>query len=143
MAPSARSHETAQKVETKSCAYSGKLNLYMVRTVDGRDVPPQTYRLFGRRSGRITLQQILGDCKIRVKKGEAEDIVLYPGSDHTVIIMDQSEKCTVMRGMEILKKGMGYPVFYNEKVTVSFEDGETELELHYKSLKPSEMENGW
>lgn len=143
MAPSARSHETAQKVETKSCAYSGKLNLYMVRTVDGRDVPPQTYRLFGRRSGRITLQQILGDCKIRVKKGEAEDIVLYPGSDHTVIIMDQSEKCTVMRGMEILKKGMGYPVFYNEKVTVSFEDEETELELHYKSLKPSEMENGW
>ena len=52
--------------------------------------------------------------------------------------MDQSEQCTVMRGMEILKKGIGYPVNYNEKITATMEDGVTELEIHYKNLKPSE-----
>jgi len=69
-----------------------------------------------------------------------EDIVFYPGADKAVIVMDQSKQCTVMRGMEILKKGIGYPVFYHEKLTITLEDGMTELEIHYKNLKPRERD---
>lgn len=134
------SREPAKKMETKACTYSGKFNMYVVRTGDGRDVPPQTYRLFGRSSGRLTLNQILSSCKIKFGKIGAEDIIFYPGPEHSVIIMDQSERCTVLRGTEILKKGMGYPVFYGEKVTITFEDEATEMEIHYKNLKPSERE---
>ncbi len=132
------SREPAKKMETKTCTYSGKFNIYVVRTADGRDVPPQTYQLFGRNSGRMTLDQILSSCKIKLGKIGEDDIIIYPGPDHSVIIMDQSERCTVLRGMEILKKGMGYPVFYNEKITITFEDESTEMEVHYKNLKPSE-----
>ncbi|WP_312500777.1 vWA domain-containing protein [Lacrimispora sp.] len=132
------SREPAKKMETKTCTYSGKFNIYVVRTADGRDVPPQTYQLFGRNSGRMTLDQILSACKIKLGKIGEDDIIIYPGPDHSVIIMDQSERCTVLRGMEILKKGMGYPVFYNEKITITFEDESTEMEVHYKNLKPSE-----
>ncbi len=128
-----------KKIDTRAFPYSGKLNLYMVKTRDGTDVPPQTYRLFGRRSGQLTLEQILAACQIRLGKIGAEDIALCPGPDHSFILTDRSQDCTVMRGMEILRKGIGYPVFYNEKVTVSFEDGDTEMEIYYKSLKPSEM----
>ena len=126
------------KMKTKTCTYSGKFNMYVVRTADGRDVPPQTYTLFGRNSGRLTLGQVLTSSKIKLGKIGEEDIIIYPGPDHSVIIMDQSERCTVLRGMEILKKGMGYPVFYNEKVTITFEDESTEMEIHYKNLMPSE-----
>jgi uncharacterized protein YegL len=132
------SREPAKKMETKTCTYTGKFNIYVVRTADGRDVPPQTYQLFGRNSGRMTLDQILSSCKIKLGKIGEDDIIIYPGPDHSVIIMDQSERCTVLRGMEILKKGMGYPVFYNEKITITFEDESTEMEVHYKNLKPSE-----
>lgn len=134
------STEPIKKMETKTCTYSGKFNMYVVRTGDGRDIPPQTYRLFGRNSGRMTLNQILTACKIKLGKIGAEDIVFYPGPDHSVIIMDQSERCTALRGTEILKKGMGYPVFYGEKITITFEDEATEMEIHYKNLKPSERE---
>lgn len=134
------SKEPQKKMETRSCTYSGKLNMYVVRTENGRDVPPQTYRLFGRKTGRMTLNQILISCGIKFQKIGAEDITLYPGPDHSLIIMDQSERCTVLRGTEILKKGMGYPVFYGEKITVTFEDEATEMEIHYKNLKPSERE---
>lgn len=134
------SREPQKKMETKSCTYSGKMNMYVVRTENGRDVPPQTYRLFGRKSGRMTLNQILTSCGIKFQKIGAEDIILYPGPEHSLIIMDQSERCTVLRGTEILKKGMGYPVYYNEKITVTFEDEATEMEIHYKNLKPSERE---
>lgn len=129
-----------KKMETRSCTYTGKLNMYVVRTENGRDVPPQTYRLFGRKAGRMTLNQILVSCGIKFQKIGAEDITLYPGPDQSLIIMDQSERCTVLRGTEILKKGMGYPVYYSEKITVSFEDEATEMEIHYKNLKPSERE---
>ncbi|MDR1548421.1 MAG: VWA domain-containing protein [Hungatella sp.] len=132
--------ESARKMKTTSCSYSGKLNMYVVQTADGRDIPPQTYRLFGHGSTRLTLDEILLSCGIKFGKIGARDIILYPGPEHTLIIMDQSESCTVMRGREILKKGMGYPVCYNGKVTVSFEDEATEIELHYKNLKPGEKE---
>lgn len=140
VAQPAAAKEPVRKMETKACSYTGKFNLYVVRTADGRDVPPQTYRLFGRNSKRMTLEQILSSCKIKLGKIGAEDIIFYPGPDHSVIVMDQSERCTALRGMEILKKGMGYPIFYGDKVTVTFEDEATEMELHYKNLKPSERD---
>lgn len=141
VAQAAAAKDPYKKVETKNCEYTGKLNMYVVRTKDGRDIPPQTFRLFGRKSGRVTLDWILTSCGIKFGKIGAEDIIFYPGPDKDIIVMDQSERCTVMRGSEILKKGMGYPVYMNEKVTVSFDDEATEMEIHYKNLKPSERES--
>ena len=43
-----------------------------------------------------------------------------------------------MRGMEIMEKNRAYPVYYQEKITVLFEDEETEMEIYYKDLKPGE-----
>lgn len=128
-----------QKKEIKNCTYSGKLNMYVVQTPTGQDVPPQTYRLFGKQNVRITLNQILNSCGIKFGKIGAGDISFYPGADRALVVMDQSEKCTVLRGTEILKKGMGYPVYYNGKLTVTFEDGITVLEIHYMNLKSGEL----
>lgn len=132
--------EAEKKLETKNCSYTGRFSMYVVRTKEGKDIPPQTYPLFGRPSGRLTLDKILSSCGIKFGKIGAEDIIFYPGPDHSIILMDQSEGCTVMRGSEIMKKGMGYPVFYHEKITITFEDGQTEMEIHYKNLKPGERE---
>lgn len=131
---------TEQKINPKAEPFSGKLMLYAVRTPGGRDIPPQTYRLFGHSSGSLTLKQILEDCGINLGQAGGEHILFYPGSDHALMIVDQSEGCTVMRGMEIVKKGLEYPVYYHGKLTISFADGETEMEIHYKSLKPSEKQ---
>lgn len=129
----------SKKEEIKGCVYTGKLNMYVIRTPAEKDIPPQTYRLFGRQNIRLTLGQILNTCGIKLGKIGEEEILFYPGPDKTLIVMDQSEKCTVLRGTEILKKGTGYPVSYNGKITVIFEDEITEMELHYKNLKPSEQ----
>ncbi len=138
MAQPSSARESGKKLETKNCEYTGKFNMYVIRTESGRDIPPQTFRLFGRKGGRMTLDWILTSCGLKFGKIGAADITFYPGPDGSIIIMDQSERCTVLRGTEILKKGMGYPVFFDEKLTVSFEDEKTEMEIHYKNLKPSE-----
>lgn len=141
MAPPQVPGSAAKKEEIKDCAYTGKLNIYILQTPSGEDVPPGTYRLFGKQSVKISLDRILNSCGIRLGRAGAGDIHFYPGPDRTLLVMDQSEKCTVLRGTEILKKGMGYPVYYNGKITVVLEDGITEAEIHYKSLKPSEQQN--
>lgn len=128
-----------KKEEIKGCAFAGKLNIYVLQTPGGDDLPPQTYRLFGRQAVRIPLSQILDSCNIMFGKIGAENIIFCAGPDKSLIAMDQSEKCTMLRGTEILKKGVGYPVYYNGKLTVIFEDGITEVEIHYKSIKPSEQ----
>lgn len=135
------SGNVVKKEEIKGCALTGKLNMYVLQTQTGDDVPPQTYCLFGRQAVRIPLSQILESCEIKFGKIGAENIIFCAGPDKTLIAMDQSEKCTVLRGTEILKKGVGYPVYYNGKLTVIFEDGITEVEIHYKRLMPSEREN--
>lgn len=135
---SAPREDSEKKIETKNCTYSGRFTMYVVRNKDGRDIPPQTYVLFGKAPTRLSLDKILNSCGIKCGKIGAEDIIFYPGPDHSVILMDQSERCTVMRGTEIVKKGMGYPIFYNEKITVAFEDEMTEMEIHYKNISPGE-----
>ncbi|MCI9102079.1 MAG: VWA domain-containing protein [Lachnospiraceae bacterium] len=130
--------ELPKKKGDKRELFSGKLSLYMIRTADGRDVPPQTYRLFGCEPGEMTLAQILKSCGIELGKIGGENIILYPGLNHAVMFKDLSENCTVMRGMEIMEKNRAYPVYYQEKITVLFEDEETEMEIHYKNLKPGE-----
>lgn len=135
---SAPRDDSEKKIETKNCTYSGRFTMYVVRNKDGRDIPPQTYVLFGKAPTRVSLDKILNSCGIKCGKIGAEDIIFYPGPDHSVILMDQSERCTVMRGTEIVKKGMGYPIFYNEKITVAFEDEMTEMEIHYKNISPGE-----
>ncbi len=135
--------ELAQKKDKKDYTYTGKLNLYVVKTQSEQDIPPQTYRLFGKQSKEITLYQILNTCSISLGDIGAEGISFYPGSNHSLIVIDQSEGCTILRGMEIVKKGVGYPIYYNGKLTVTFEDGVTEMEIHYKNLKPSEQEEDY
>lgn len=133
--------ESGNTLVLRDTPYSGKFNLYLVRSRDGKDFPPQEYRLFGHTSGRISLKQILDSCRIYYGERESGDIIFCPGPEHSVLLSDQSDRCTVMRGAEILKKGRGYPIYYNEKITITFYEEDTELELHYRNLKPSEREN--
>lgn len=130
-----------KKEEIKGCVFTGKLNIYVLQTPGGDDIPPLAYRLFGRQAMRIPLSKILDSCNIKLGKIGEENIIFCAGPDKALIAMDQSENCTMLRGTEILKKGVGYPVHYNGKLTVIFEDGITEVEIHYKNIKPSEQAN--
>jgi len=118
--------------------YTGKLNFYVVKTKDGSDIPPQTFRLYGRGNKELTLDWILKSCGIDYSRIGAGDIFFYPGPDRSLILTSHSEGCTILKGRELVMRDYGYPVNFDEKVTITFEDECTELEVHYKNIKPSE-----
>lgn len=45
---------------------------------------------------------------------------------------------TIVKENQILKRERKYSLYYGEKILLIFNNGGTEIELHYKNMKPSE-----
>ena len=119
--------------------FTGKLNLYITRTPDDdADIPPQTFDLFrlgGKRE--ISLLDILQKCRISSEFSGVGQIYFSAGKQGSINVTNDSD-CTVLIGRDLLMKKRSRALHYGEKVHVTCEDEVTELELHYKSVKPSE-----
>lgn len=120
--------------------FSGRLNFYITQTVDGSDISPQTYNLYRTYSKvEITLAKILKDCEIKLEFSGSDKISFVPGTNRSLVITNNSD-CSILKGRELLIKKHSYPIYFGEKVYITFEDEKSEMELHYKSVKPSEMD---
>jgi len=118
--------------------FTGKLNLYVTRTPEDIDIPPQTFDLFRLDSKReISLKDILDKCRILNHFAGVEKIYFVAGKRGSIQVVNDSD-CTVLIGSNILIKKRSHVLEYGEKIHVTCEDGISELELHYKSVKPSE-----
>jgi len=118
--------------------FTGKLSLYVTRTPDDSDIPPQTFDLFrldGKRE--ISLQTILEKCRIPSSFSGVEQIYFVAGKQGSLQVVNDSD-CTVLIGSNILMKKRGHMLAYGEKIHITCADEVSELELHYKSVKPSE-----
>ena len=85
----------------------------------------------------ITLEWILDACNLPFDLKGAEKVVIRPGEDKSLLIKN-SGRVTAMKGRELLEKGHIYHLYYHEKVTFIFDQEDTEIEVHYKDLKPNE-----
>lgn len=70
---------------------------------------------------------------------DADKILFSGGIDHTLCVRNNGG-ATVMQGTEILLREKKYALSYNDKLLLIFNKGETEIEIHYKNMKPSERE---
>lgn len=118
--------------------FSGRLNFYITQTPDDSDIPPQTYNLYRIYSkAEITLAKILEDCGIKVLFEGADKISFVPGTNKSLVITNHSD-CSILKGRELLIKRHSYPIYFDEKLYITFEDEKSEMELHYKNVKPSD-----
>lgn len=136
--PESRVIEVPVEPRKKKYEFEGKINLYVLKTKEGEDIPPQSLNLYSRYTkDMITLQWILDTCGIAIKLEDAEKIVFKPGNKRALLVRNTGE-ATLLKGRELLLKSQQYPLHFDEKVTILFENEETELEIHYKNLKPKE-----
>lgn len=118
--------------------FYGKIQVYVIRNREDIDFPPESINLFARcNRDVITLEWILDICNIPLNLKGAEKIIIKPGDDKSIVIKN-SGRATVMKGRELLAKGRAYHLYYHEKVTFIFDQEDTEIEVHYKDLKPNE-----
>lgn len=119
--------------------YSGKLNLYIINTKDGYDIAPQTFNLQRKEtSEKINLREILDACKINIGDESAKNIVFEPSGNKSLNLTNNSYS-TIIKNGNLVTFEKTVNINFNEKLTVILEDEITELEIHYKSLKPSEI----
>ncbi len=118
--------------------FYGKVQVYVTHNREGIDYPPESINLFARCNREvITLEWILDTCNLPLNLKGADKVVIKPGADKSLIIKN-SGKVTAMKGRELLERGHAYHLYYHEKVTFIFDQEDTEIEVHYKDLKPNE-----
>jgi len=118
--------------------FTGKLNLYITNTPNDLDIRPQVFDLFrlgGKRE--VTLQTILDKCNI-TEGFSGSNGIRFIASSNGKIQVTHNSGCTVLVGQEILRVNQKHALSYGMKLHITFEDEVSEMELHYKSVKPSE-----
>lgn len=118
--------------------FFGKVQVYVIKNRDDIDYPPGTINLFARCNREmITLEWILDACSLPLELKGAEKVIIKPGEDKSLVIKNNG-KATALMGRELLEKNTSYRMYYNQKVTFIFDPEDTEIEVHYKDLKPNE-----
>lgn len=114
--------------------------VYLLKDPQERDLPPMSVNLYGRGSKEpFSFQWVKEKCRIELPLKDADKLQFSGGPDHTLCVRNHGE-VTLMSGQEILLRNQKYTLHYNEKLLLVFDGGETELEIHYKNMKPSERE---
>lgn len=120
--------------------FSGKLVVYVIKTEDEEDIPPASVNLYARGSREpFDFEWVKIKCRLDMELGDADKILFSGGTDHTLCVRNNGS-ATVMQGSEILLRGKKYTLNYNDKLLLIFNNGGTEIEVHYKNMKPSERE---
>lgn len=117
--------------------YSGQVTVYLLKGEQEEDLPPCSIRLFGRPQKSITFDQMKAQCGIHYGLEDADKIRFSGGKEHSLCFRN-SGTATVMKENRILEREKKYFLYYGEKLLLVFNDGGTEIELHYKNIKPGE-----
>lgn len=118
--------------------FAGKLNLYVTQAPDGSDIAPRSYNLYCMFSrDEISLGTILEKCGVAIPCEGSHRIMLSPGAAKALALTNNSD-CTILKNRDLIMKRRSCLLYFEEKVTITFEDEATELILHYKNVKPGE-----
>ncbi|MBD5480388.1 MAG: VWA domain-containing protein [Lachnospiraceae bacterium] len=124
--------------ETPKYDFSGQLVVYMLKNSAGEDMPPASVNLYMRESREpFSFAWVRDKCRMDMQLKDADRVQFQGGEQHTLCVKNQGD-ATVVCGKEILLRNKKYILHYNEKLLLIFNDGEIELEVHYKNMKPSE-----
>lgn len=126
--------------ETPKYDFSGQLVIYMLKNPMGEDMPPASVNLYLRESREpFNFSWVRDKCHMDIPLKDADKVQFQGGPGHTLCVKVRGD-VTVSSGREILLHNRKHLLHYNEKLLLIFNDGEIEMEVHYKNMKPSERE---
>ena len=129
--------DEARRKDKVKYDFSGKLTVYLMTGEREEDIPPCSIKLFGRPLEGITFNWIKNRCGIGYALADADKVRFMGGRDHSLCFINDG-CATVVKESQILQRGQRYSLYYGEKILLIFNNGATEIELHYQNIKPSE-----
>lgn len=124
------------RLEAIANDFSGQIAVYLIKGEGELDLPPKSIRLFGMMWKHLTFAWIKDRCGIHYKLRDADKLCFFGGKDHALCFKNHG-CATICKGNDILRRDKKYELFYGEKIFLIFNEGRTELELHYKNIKPN------
>lgn len=123
--------------EIISYDFSGQVTMYLLRGEREDDLPPCSVRLFGMVHKNMPFAWLKDQCGIDYELSGADEIRFSGGKDNTLCFKNFG-CATIMKNESILRREKKYSLSYGEKILLIFNEGKTEIELHYKNIKPGE-----
>ncbi|MNI03442.1 von Willebrand factor type A domain protein [compost metagenome] len=117
-------------------SFAGKLEGYFLATASGSEVPVKYWPLTSFPGRKVSLLELFRSLDVHEPLPEAQHIYFTAGKGGTLIVQNTS-RCSLVRNRTPLPKNKKEVLEYNDKLYITFEDGITELELRYKSIKPN------
>lgn len=116
--------------------FSGQVVVYLLKGGE-EDLPPCSVKLFGKGNKIYSFEWMKEQCGIPFELEDADRISFSGGRNHS-LCFNNAGNATIVKGNEILIRDKKYFLNYGEKILLIFSNGEVEIELHYKNIKPSE-----
>lgn len=125
--------EQIKEIEMNS-SFSGKMNIYFTKMPNDTEAEPLTFALYQIKEKILTLSQLLEMVEIPVEDLDSENICFRAGQNNELILQHTS-KNSIMVGTSMICKKLKYSLDYGNKIYITSQDGEYELELHYVSMR--------
>nr|WP_106780341.1 VWA domain-containing protein [Lysinibacillus timonensis] len=122
----------------KNYSFVGRIEGIFYQT-DQQALPSKMYwplTAFNNRK-RISLAELFSSLDITENLPGADQIILSAGRN--VLTMKHDSKCIILKGSSIVPRKQKVVINNNEKLLITFENGETEVELLYKATKRHEV----
>ncbi|TCO71498.1 vWA domain-containing protein [Marinisporobacter balticus] len=126
-----------RKMKAPKRTFTGKINGYFINLKDKEEVPPLTISLYKfENKKRISLEEMIVCARVDKPFLNASQIYFEPGFDKSIVFYNSSA-ATAMINSEIACKNVKYTLRYKTKIYITFEDGISEIELHYNKANPT------
>lgn len=117
--------------------FSGQLAVYLLKGEQEDDIPPAVLSYSENHEKVYHLTGSKTAAGLTINYQDADKIRFTGGKDHALCFKN-SGYATIVKENQILKRERKYSLYYGEKILLIFNNGGTEIELHYKNMKPSE-----
>ncbi|MCT4606092.1 MAG: VWA domain-containing protein [Marinisporobacter sp.] len=126
-----------RKKKASKYTFTGKINGYFIRLKDEEEIPPLIFPLYQfENKKRVSLEELLRHAKVEKPYLNANQIYFEPGLDRSIVFYNKSS-ATMMMNASIMRKNVKYTLEYKTKIYITFEDGVSEMELHYNKFNPT------
>ncbi len=120
--------------KSKSYFKGGRMEGYFLTTKSGKDYPALFWtEKHLENKTLITLGELLSFMDVGESIMESRKI-FFEATEKGTIIFWHRTKCTVYLNNKEIDEGQQKELFYDDKMYIIFEDGETEIELRYKRV---------
>lgn len=117
-----------------NAGFQGKLLAYFMKTPEGMEIEPLSFALYQMRERKVSLGRLLEVLNLDIDNLDPYNVFFKATETKELLFYHTSTNVTMIGSTLALNK-LKYSINYGNKIYITSQDGEYDLELHYVSAR--------